>query len=310
MKYSYILHTPEKNIKIANADLTIGEKQFCLDAYTVTVKTEKAGGYLLTNVTVQAENEADVYLSLMGEGEAELYSFAGLCKDERIFRQSPHDVTRYHFKMERSAIPMIAAVTENGTDLFMTDNPSYFDNATTQHIIPEEKTFYLSSGDKGGTPNNEKSDPFGPIFHHIDKNTTHTLRFVTIKTDADNLKTIRRAAFLAIEKVWGSGSDSLYRAMCFGSNYMHIRKNETGRSPRWVVAGIEYATPSISAIPSIRRGSSATRSRQSAIRRSTMNSRMRKIPSCISSGRTEASRQASPLTVRAQRWRWKQSSPA
>ena len=241
MKYSYILHTPEKNIKIADADLAIGEKLFSLDAYTATVKTEDVGGYLLTNVTVQAEKEADVYLSLMGEGEAELYSFAGLCKDERIFRQSPHDVTRYHFKMERSAIPMIAAVTENGTDLFMTDNPSYFDNATTQHIIPEEKTFYLSSGDKGGTPNNEKSDPFGPIFHHIDKNTTHTLRFVTIKTDADNLKTIRRAAFLAIEKVWGSGSDSLYRAMCFGSNYMHIRKNETGRSPRWVVAGIEYA---------------------------------------------------------------------
>jgi hypothetical protein len=44
-----------------------------------------------------------------------------------------------------------------------------------------------------------------------------------------------------IEKVWGSGSDSHYRAACFAGNYMHIRKNETGRSDKWVVAGIEYS---------------------------------------------------------------------
>ena len=83
MKYSYILHTPEKNIKIADADLTIGEKQISLPPYTVTVKTEKAGGYLLTNVIVQTENEADVYLSLMGEGDAEFYSFQAPCREIR-----------------------------------------------------------------------------------------------------------------------------------------------------------------------------------------------------------------------------------
>jgi hypothetical protein len=44
-----------------------------------------------------------------------------------------------------------------------------------------------------------------------------------------------------IEKVWGEGSDSIYRAACYAGNYMHIRKNETGRSDKWVVAGIEYA---------------------------------------------------------------------
>ena len=61
MKYSYILHTPEKNIKIADADFAIGEKQIPLAPYTVTVKTEEKGGYLLTNVTVRTEKEADVY---------------------------------------------------------------------------------------------------------------------------------------------------------------------------------------------------------------------------------------------------------
>ena len=52
---------------------------------------------------------------------------------------------------------------------------------------------------------------------------------------------MRREAFVAIERVWGSGSDSPYRAMCFASNYMHIRKNETGKSEKWIVAGIEYS---------------------------------------------------------------------
>ncbi len=243
MQYSYILHTPEKNIKIAEALplFEVGEKKIEISPYSVEISAKAKNGYTVVEVTVSAENDADVYLSLAGEGNAEFYSFAGLCKNERIFRQSPHDVTRYHFKMERSAIPMVAAVTESGTDIFISDNPSYFENATTQHIIPEEKAFYLSSGDKGGTPNNPTSDPFGPIFHPIGKGKTHTFRFIALKSDADTLKTIRRAAFVAIEKVWGNGSDSLYRSICFASNYMHIRKNETGRSERWVVAGIEYA---------------------------------------------------------------------
>ncbi len=243
MNYSYILHTPEKNIKITEALplFEVGEKKIALAPYSAEISTKDKNGYTVVEVTVSAENDADVYLSLMGEGDAEFYSFAGLCKNERIFRQSPHDAGNYHFKMEQSAIPMVAAVTEGGTDIFISDNPSYFENATTQHIIPEEKAFYLSSGDKGGAPNNPTSDPFSPIFHHIDKDKTHTFRFIALKSDAKNLKSIRLAAYLAIEKVWGIGSDSPYRAMCFACNYMHIRKNETGRSDKWVVAGIEYA---------------------------------------------------------------------
>lgn len=243
MKYSYILHTPEGNITIAdnvNPFDAAGAQEFVIAPYSCKITSQEKGGCCLTEITVSAESEEKVYLSVYGEGEADLYSFAMLCEDERLFRQSPHDPSNYHFKMEKSAVPMVAAVVDGQADFFISDNPSYFDNATTQHIIPEQKCFYLSSGDKGGAPNYPESEEFGPIFHTIDANTSHTFRFFTFKRPADSLKTVRREAFVAIENVFGTCSNSIYRAMCFSSNYMHIRKNERGTSEKWVVAGIEY----------------------------------------------------------------------
>ena len=55
------------------------------------------------------------------------------------------------------------------------------------------------------------------------------------------IRAVRREGYRMIEKVFGTGSDSLYRAMCFAANYMHIRVNETKSSDKWIVAGIEYA---------------------------------------------------------------------
>ena len=244
MKYSYVLHTPHNDLTvIQDVDMFSYTKETTVvsDPYTFHISCEEKGGYRIFEITVSSDEEKEVYLSLCGEGENQFFSFQGPCKDERIFRQSPHDVTRYHFKMQRGAIPMIAAVNGESADIFVSDNPSYFDNATTQHVIPEEKRFYLSSGDPGGAPNYPESDPFGPIYHKIGKGLSHTFRFVSFRADVHTLKTIRREVFRMIEKVWGNGSDSIYRAACFAGNYMHIRKNETGRSDKWVVAGIEYA---------------------------------------------------------------------
>ena len=140
--------------------------------------------------------------------------------------------------MEKSAIPMVAAVMDTETNILISDNPSFFDNATTQHIVPAEHKFYLSSGDCGGAPNYEESDKFSPIFHHIDESNPHLFRFIAFKTSAATLKSIRREVYGAIEAVWGMGSKSLYRAVCFAGNYMHIRKNEKGTSNKWIVAGI------------------------------------------------------------------------
>ncbi|MBQ8497405.1 MAG: hypothetical protein IJ489_08145 [Clostridia bacterium] len=237
MKYGFVLHTPEKNISVCSLE---EQKTVKISPFFVHTECSEQGKYKIFEITVSSDEEKDVYLSLMGEGDAEFYSFNGLCTEERIFRQSPHDPANYHFKMEKSAVPMVVAIKDGKADIFISDNPSYFDNATTQHIIPEENRFYLSSGDKGGAPNYPESEEFGPIFHKIGGEKTHTFRFIAFKAAVSDLKGIRREAFLAIEKVWGTGSDSHYRAMCFASNYMHIRKNETKISDKWVVAGIEY----------------------------------------------------------------------
>ncbi len=238
MKYEFVLHTPDKIIPLCayeNLENTI------ISGFDIQTKRFQTGKYELIEMTVSSNEEREVYLSLAGKGDAKFFSFNDICKDERIFRQSPHDPERYHFKMQKSAVPMVAAVKGEEADIFISDNPSYFDNATTQHILPEEKRFFLSSGDPGGTPNYPESDQFLPIYHKIGGEKTHTFRLIAFKATVKGLKELRREAFLAIEKVWGSGSDSFYRAMCFASNYMHIRKNETGRSEKWVVAGIEYS---------------------------------------------------------------------
>ncbi len=244
MQYSYILHTPEKNLTLAEAvDVLCAPAQasYVAQDFLCRVTAQEKNAYRIIEMTVSAKTDAEVYLSIQGKGEGDIYSFAGLPKDERLYRQSPHNPDHYHFKMERSAVPMVAVVTGDAADFFISDNPSYFENATTQHILPAEKTFYLSSGDKGGQPNNHESDPFGPIFHAIGGEKTHTFRFIVFRAKANNLKNIRKEAFRAIEQVWGNGENSLYRSVCFASNYMHLRKNETGISDKWVVAGIEYA---------------------------------------------------------------------
>lgn len=239
MKYGLVLHTPEHTISF---DMySSKQKTVNLSPFFAHVSYKKESIYEIYDITISSETKQKIYVSLTGEGDADFYSFHGLCKKERIFRQSPHDPLQCHFKMEKSAVPMVAAVKDGKADIFISDNPSYFDNATTQHIIPEEHRFYLSSGDKGGMPNCPESKVFDPIYHEIGGENTHTFRFIAFQADVSDLKGIRREAFLAIEKIWGTGSHSHYRAMCFAGNYMHIRKNETKRSDKWIVAGIEYS---------------------------------------------------------------------
>ncbi len=241
MKYSYILHTPNEEFAFEADVFAENGTLIKQGEFTISISAREKRSYKVIEISVFTEEERKVYLSLCGEGKADFYSFNGPCADERIFRQSPHDYTNYGFKMEKSAIPMVAAVTSEGTDVFISDNPSFFDNATTQHIIPEEHRFYLSSGDRGGAPNCEESDEFSPIFHRIDESNHHLFRFIAFKTPSATLKSIRRDVYGAIEAVWGKGSKSLYRATCFAGNYMHIRKNEKGTSDKWIVAGIQYA---------------------------------------------------------------------
>ena len=164
MKYSFVLHTPNGNLSVGAYESL--ENTVISDFRIQTKRTQKEK-YELIEIEVSSKEEREVYISLSGEGAAPFYSFNGSCADARIFRQSPRDPRHYHFKMQKSAVPMVAAVCGGEADVFISDNPSYFDNATTQHIIPAEKRFYLSSGDPGGTPNYPESDPFSPSYHKI-----------------------------------------------------------------------------------------------------------------------------------------------
>ncbi|MBQ9746000.1 MAG: hypothetical protein IJW21_04190 [Clostridia bacterium] len=241
MKYYYVIHTPVEIFRFP-ADVFAAENaRFEEGGFTLEAGVTRKNGYNVFELTVSAKDEREVYLSLCGEGEGDFYSFEGGCREERIFRQSPHDVGNFHFKMEKSAIPMVAAVCGVEAEIFVSDNPSFFDNATTQHINPVSGSFLLSSGDPGGAPNCPESEPFAPIFHKICARGAHTFRFIALRAKCGTLKGIRREVYRAIEAVWGENSPSLYRATCFAGNYMHMRKNEKGTSEKWIVAGIQYA---------------------------------------------------------------------
>ena len=241
MKYLYAIHTPTEKIFFDADVFSAHSGVYKHGEYTLKTNITCKRGYNIYELEVSAEEQREVYLSVFAEGGNEIYSFNGACKNERIFRQSPHDYKNYTFKMEKSAIPMIAIIGEAHSEILVSDNPSFFENATTQHILPDEACAYLSSGDPGGAPNCDETEDFAPIYHRIDKNTSHIFRFIAFRSDAIELKGIRRDVYKAIEEVWGSGSTSLYKAYCFAGNYMHMRKNEKGTSEKWIVAGIQYA---------------------------------------------------------------------
>ena len=244
MTYSFILHTPKSKITLP---FSLYDKAGTATAggVDVTLKTS-AVAENITLYELTAHGAGKCFFSLYGKGDGKLFSFNDVCTEEHVFRQSPHDPELYLFAMDGSAVPMIAAVSGGATDIFISDEPSHCDNYTTQHIIPERGEFYLSSGDPGGAPNYTKwredtrETKNEPYYHDISAK-PHVYRFIAVKSAAETAKGIRRDAFCAIEKTWGTGSDSIYRAMCFGANYMHIRKNETKTSEKWVVAGIQYA---------------------------------------------------------------------
>ena len=243
MIYKVLLHDksgtyPLFDIKETFPDEAVWEQ--CCQKIRVTAVFSARGDAVLVTLTAAAEGGAACYFSLYGSGDGTLYSFNGPCKHEQLLRQSPHDYRNYQFKMDSSAVPMAAVVREGKTNLFISDHPGHCDNYTTQHFLPEAGEFFLSSGDPGGSPNFE-GDHFPPYFHEIGGGKTHTFRFIIKSCEAASLKAIRREAFLAIDNVWGDSCGRAYHAVSFASNYMHYRRNESGTSDYWIVAGIQYA---------------------------------------------------------------------
>ncbi len=238
MNYSIVLH--KKNENVVLFDLPEKDKSAEYDGIKVSLSVKNKNGVNVYEVKAESDVPNECYISLYGKGEGRYFSFTGEAEKEDIYRQSPHNPGKYVFKMQGSAVPMIAVIGENGTDLLISDNPAHCQNYTTQHIIPEKNEVFLSSGDKGGSPNFE-GEEFNEFYHPIDKDKPHFFRFIFLKTDAADLKQIRREAFVAIEKVWGKNTGSIYAAQCFSSNYMHYRWNENRVSDYHIVPGLEYS---------------------------------------------------------------------
>lgn len=239
MKYDIFLRTKKFDFALTPLYKFDNGETINVDNIKITLE-KKTIDDITTMYTLNASGEGECYFSLQGQGDGKLYSFNGECEEEHVFRQSPHDVNQYMYKIDGTAIPIVACVLDDETKIFISDNPSHVDNYTTEHIIPEQNKFYLSSGDPGGKPNFPNGLDFQPYFHNL-KEKNHIFRFLEVTCKANSLKSIRRETFLAIERVWGNNSPSLYRSVCFAANYMHLRKNETKTSDIWIVPGIEYA---------------------------------------------------------------------
>ena len=107
MKYSYVIHTPEEKI-LFDADVFATQGDiFTKGDYTLNVSATQKRGYKILEVSVFSNKEAQVYLSLMGEGDAKLYSFNGPCDKERIFRQSPHNYPIIISKWRKARYPWL-----------------------------------------------------------------------------------------------------------------------------------------------------------------------------------------------------------
>lgn len=245
MSYEILLHTPEKTIKVKEfSDISEfkGNFQTDIDGFSVKVDFEEKGIATLASIKVISQEDKKCYISLHGTKEnADLFSFMRKCEKECVLRQSPHNFTRYLFKMDINTMPLIAEDSGEQVKIFISDAPAFSDNYTTQHIIPEKGEFYLSSGDPGISPNFE-GDDFSAYYHDVTAEKAHEWKFIVTTCDKNDMKSIRKAAFLAVECAFGDGdTSSVYRAMSFSGNYMHYRRNESGSSDYWIVPGIQYA---------------------------------------------------------------------
>ncbi len=204
----------------------------------LTMKT--LGDIRLFEATASSDSRTPCYFSLIRDHAADgMMSFNGEVDEPRLYRQSPHDPQQYHLKMLKQAVPMGAARIEGGYEIALSDAPYFSDNYTTQEFIPAENRFLISSGDCGRKVGYEGGLDFVPYCHEISAEKTHVFRFLIFSSRAKSLARLRLDVFQAITRCFGDG-DGLFRSICFATNYMHLRKNETGTSDVWVVAGIEY----------------------------------------------------------------------
>ena len=203
----------------------------------MTVKPH--GPYQVFELEVTSTTQQSCYLDFRCDfSQGEVVSYSGIQSSLKIFRQSPHDPDDHVLNMDKEAIPLAAVIDQGVCWAIISDNPAHCDNYTTQTLDPDQHRVMVSSGDPGGSPGHNGLT-FQPYFHQIGPRKTHRFRVVTLSFPWKDLVNFRQRVQACIGKVWGQET-SQYYALCFATNYMHYRKNETGYSEAWVVPGIEY----------------------------------------------------------------------
>ncbi|MEI6072675.1 MAG: hypothetical protein WCS31_12835 [Verrucomicrobiae bacterium] len=215
-----------------------------VDEILVTVQIEPRDG--MVNFKMEASSESDhrCILSLKSEATNQgLYSYDEKIPSRQVFRQSPHDPVNCDIgALRQQAVPMFAWKTGEGFIVAVNDTPALYDNFTTQTLDPSLGEAVLSSGDTGEiTGKAPKSVVIQKHYPELGKGRNLAFNGIIFNSSAGELNELRRDVLFAIARRWGGNATDRLGATAFASNYMLVRRNETGRSRYWVVAGIEYS---------------------------------------------------------------------
>jgi len=215
----------------------------------LTVTPDKGYTRFVAEVSTDNPLGSGCFLALecaAGEGE-EIWTYAGQADHRDMFRQSPHDPMQHNLHgLIKQAVPMVAIKTKGGFSVALSNGPAFSENYTTQLVDPDQGIARLCSGDTGEIPVPVSAEKvpaitrLGPYFHMVAPGRVHRFEGLLFNSPADNLNDMRRDVLQAIAARWGNVTDR-FGITAFASNYMHVRRNETGNSTYWICPGVEYS---------------------------------------------------------------------
>ena len=187
------------------------------------------------------EEPAQGFVALTCTGdEGEVWHYGGKAEGEELFRQSPHDPGFHGTRFAKQAAPMAAIRTGEVFHAAVSDHPGTCGNATTQRVAPSARRFVVASGDPGDQPGMQGNVAVEARYHTVTAEVPHRFRLIAFRSNADDLNRLRLDLFHHVASAWGD-IESRFGALCFATNYLHLRRNETGYSRLWIVPGIDYS---------------------------------------------------------------------
>lgn len=197
-------------------------------------------------------------LSRSYEESSKPLNFNGEVVESAVYRQSPHNPQAGGLEKAMQSVPLVALATSAGMEMAICDTPAHFDNYTSQTCDLEARRLILSSGDHGlnwnagthafepvtteGMIEAEHRPRIEPHAFSLNGGKEHAMDAILMRSPAVALPQFRQQVNLGVARHWSKGKIvDLLGATYFGTAYMNLRVNETGRSRYWVVPAIEYS---------------------------------------------------------------------